>query len=323
MRQLQLAKRVPVTCVHWGHAYKLNPAYYGTLHSLLRKTGDDVYDGFVVNNETGEMLNVSAINTFNPRNQLNVHGQYYADVFPSLLTFNTAYNVTEQKEYGQIVTDRPLNPDNQFDVILEHRAKGVLTHLNRSFAAFAVPGYSEPVIANQRLCGAQLMMSQRRVIGQEFTFDIVHYGGNIKRITLEHILPDYGFNPNNRLQARRFDIEIQHKYLTQNKFNIAAKPTPPRKLNLAAYQQLIALYRELPDYLDLAETWFYDWAPKRRDESETHGIRGVTFNPRYRGKLSDTRLYDALFEGRDVAFDIHKYDKGGVKHDRNHQIYQK
>ena len=100
MRQLQLARRIPVTCVHWGHQYKFNRPYYQTLHNYLRKTGDDAYDGFLVSNETGEMFNVHAINTFNPIQPLQLHQTYYCDVFPNLTTFNTAYNLTEEKEYG-------------------------------------------------------------------------------------------------------------------------------------------------------------------------------------------------------------------------------
>ena len=151
------------------------------------------------------------------------------------------------------------------------------------------------------------MLSQRRVIGEQFNFDIVHYGGNIRRLTLDHVLPQYGFNPENRLQARRLDIEIKHKYLTLNKFAVSPPPSPPRKLNLAAYQQLMAIYRESDNCVDLPETWFFKNAHLKRDETETKGIRGVWFNPRFRATLEDTREYDALFDGRDVAFDIHHW----------------
>ena len=72
MKQLLLAKRVPITCIDWGLKLTAQP-------SRLPKRWDKIIeeqlaDGYVINNNTGEIYNVTYHNVQYIGNQLEGNG---------------------------------------------------------------------------------------------------------------------------------------------------------------------------------------------------------------------------------------------------------
>ena len=167
MNRLLIGKRVPVTCLLYGEQVIKE-------HGLLRKLSFNdkivvdnffknstiptdfvgLYDrtvpsGYVINNETGQLYEVHAVNCQNVKSnssKLVPNGVYHADIYRGSRLWN-AFNLTDEfdNSRAEFFVKRPMHDHNKSEKIIKVGVRGELIGIYDTMFHFKVAGFPEPV----------------------------------------------------------------------------------------------------------------------------------------------------------------------------------
>lgn len=160
-------------------------------------------------------------------------------------------------------------------------------------------------MAPSLICNQELTMSKRARIGQTFIFDIVRYNGAYLRVSCEKELEEVGLDPKNRLQARRFEVELDGFY-GDSRFAIqnVLPPSPPYFGDMNLYAKVLAFYRkEYPRKPEnFTENWYFDGLKRLVEHNNRRGRGFIDVVTDYRNCLTKDKqsVFDSIIESQET-----------------------